>query len=175
MIDAENYALEEEQKQIQWENRFAKREEADYTRLNELLEQQDYGEILRLYTEEDYGGFYSGRNAFVSMNLAVKILRQEKDLENHVLWDVKSITELDEKLRKMRFLIWRVEYFGCEEVEKELLAYVMEYRPSDWMLKYLISATSLQEKKVMLGFAGLFLKWNMPAYAESFVSYLEKR
>lgn len=175
MIDAETYALEEEQKQLQWETRFSKREKEDYERINQLLEQQDYEEILRLYTEEGYDEFYSGRNAFVSLNLAVKIYLREKDLENHIFWDVKAIADLDEKLQKLRFIIWRAEYFGCEEVEEKLLAYMGEYRPSDWMLKYLISATSLQEKRVMLGFAGLFLKWNLPAYAESFVSYLEKR
>ena len=123
MIDAETYALGEEQKQLQWENYFANREDVDYAKLNLLLEEQDYLEILRLYIEEDYGGFYSGRNAFVSMNLAIKILQQEKNFENHILWNVKSMEELDAKLRKLRFLIWRAEYFGCEEIEEELLAY----------------------------------------------------
>lgn len=175
MSKEEEYALAEEQKQLAWEAKFTIREKRDYQLLNQLLAQQDYAGILQLYKVKRYGEFYSGRNAFVSMNLAMKIYEHDMSAENHIFWDVKSIDLLETKLQKLKFLIWRAEYFGCDEIEEQLLTYMIEHRPSDWMLKYLICATVQDEKMVMLGFAKLFLKWNMPEYAKNLVSYLEKK
>ena len=161
MNNDERYALAEAQKQIEWEAQFAGREKVDYERMNNLLSKREYCEIERIYDEEGFGIFYNGRNKFLGLNLAMKIYTREKTVENHIFWNVDSLETLDRKVQRLKFLIWRAEYYGYEEIREMLMHYMVEQRPTEWLLIY--------------GFAKLMLEWNLSSYAESLVSYLEKR
>lgn len=158
------------QEQSQWEATFRERKRTDLQRMNRLLEEQKYDEIVHLFIQEGYAAFYSTRNAFVNINLAVKIYIREEGLENHVFWNIKSMEQLQQKIQRLKFLIWRLEYVGDDETKELLLLYLTEHRPSNWLIKYLIITTALDKKTVILDFIKLFQKWNMTAYTINFLN-----
>ena len=87
--------------------------------------------------------------------------------EKHTILDMNSFGNpldreaLCERVREIRFLLWRIEFLGEENAKEQLLIYIVENRVSPYFLSRVVSTITGDKKKMLLQISELALEAGM--------------
>lgn len=160
-IQTEAYIVEEENRQKNWNMQYAGILKQAISMMNQSLRTRKSTHIQEL---QDFFGnteivrALSEVNEFAFMLVAMEIYELEKaaNICNHIFYWADSLESLIDVIRKVKFLLWEIEFLGSEESGKKLLAYLEDINISMPAFEYMMHI-SCYDKKSMVAFINKLL------------------
>lgn len=177
---SEEQGRAEAQKQALWWEVYGAKLPEVCRKLDEILksETQDKLERLEQFLEkENLIKNYASTEEIAAVTVAVLLCGKERESGNGVTFlnDVKCVAELEEKLQRLRFYIFRLEFLEDEEIEGELIQLIKNGTVSlNVMTNYTMSA-AIQPMRVLLRISKIFFKAQMQKEAVYYMMYVQAK
>lgn len=127
----EKYGKLEAQKEDAWQKNYGKKLPELCKELDEILAGQEENSLSKLENfleREEIKNNYSAVEEIAVVNIAVQVWKQElqcRENEN-ILNGITSVRQLEARLQKIRFMIYRMEFLSSKEVEDAFIQCMQE-------------------------------------------------
>jgi len=131
------------------ENWICVQDKASVYKLRELFEDEEFVKTYVPYFE-----------AFHFAYIVVQIINGElrKGSEARFIRNGRNLADLENLIRKLRFVLWRMEFLDATAAGRELCKLCLEYDISATALHQVIRMNAISPKKVYLTVMGAFLE-----------------
>jgi uncharacterized protein YhfF len=143
--ETEDYARQKAIVYANWQKQYGSQEKKLLQQIDNLLKKGDktsHEELLAIFSEKEKLEQYRyASNPLIEMSVFTEIYKMEAAAgEVHTIFDMKkageslSLSELIERVRELRFLMWRMEFAGEEDAGEKILNYIKENQVSPFFL-----------------------------------------
>lgn len=120
--DTEQFALEEEKREIEWQKKYAREFPEIIRQMNQLLKQNDregYIELYNICHEGEIFNDYMYTDIMADMHIITSIYKKEEEagIKNHILKKGNTIDDLRRYFQKIKFMIYKFDFDVCDENE----------------------------------------------------------
>jgi uncharacterized protein YhfF len=143
--ETEAYARQREEIYSKWQKQYGSQEQKLLQQMDELLKRGDktsHEELLAIFSKKEIIEPYKvSSNPLIELSTVMEIYKLEAEAgEAHTILDMKkagkplSREELEERVRELRFLMWRMEFAKEEDAGEKILRYIKENQVSPFFL-----------------------------------------
>ena len=170
--DTEQFALEEEKREIEWQKKYAREFPEIIRQMNQLLKQNDregYIELYNICHEGEIFNDYMYTDIMADMHIITSIYKKEEEagIKNHILKKGNTIDDLRRYFQKIKFMIYKFDCDVCDE--NEWLVFYKKFHISTIMLEAILEIVAMRPIQVALKLEQIFKQKNM--YAEQLCIY----
>ncbi len=165
----EQWALEEEKREQEWQEAYGGKAGHYVQEINELLAQgtrESRCKIKGMFLEPSFFQHYKQVDIFAVMYVVISIyeLEDAAGLTQTILEQSDTMEGLQDYIFRFRMLIYRMDFEIGAEVEKEFLGFIREHRMSPIQLGVMITTSAMRPLPLALKLEKLFEKYEMTQY-----------
>ena len=175
----EQWALEEEQREREWQETYG-RKAGDYIRkLDQLLAKgtrESRMEIKSMFLDPDFFQPYKQVDIFAVMYVVMSIFELEdaEGIEQTILEQAHTVEGLQDYIFQFKMLMYRLD-FGIEiDVEQQFLWYLKEHKVSPVQLGVMITTTAMRPLMLTLKLEKIFEKSGLSQYLFFILNFIQE-
>ena len=169
----EMFAVEEEQRENNWQEQYGARMEEVVHKMNTLLQigtEQSRMELHNWFLDKTFFEHYKQTDIVSTMYVVMQIYEKEvgKNYVPTILDGRDTVQILMDYLQRLKFILYRVDFSIDQVSDQELLSFIKKNHTSPVILETMITTVAMRPMNLMLKLEKIFEKDNM--YRELFWS-----
>ena len=177
----EQYAIEEEMREMEWQEQYISKLPELVAKINYLLgigTEESIGEIESIFFPEN-GSFepYKKTDVMAQMYVVMNIYQREKEagITEHILAKGRTIEELQEYLQEIKFMLYRLDFEVDEQTESELVEFLKENKTTTIALELILVTNTIRLMNVVLKLENVFQRNGMLKEYYFILDFIDKR
>lgn len=175
----EKWALEEEKREQEWQDTHSARIEDYICKINELLAEgtrESRRQIMAIFRDADFSENYRQIDTFAEMYVMMCIYESELQagFSKTILEQADTIEGLREYLFQLKMILYRLDFGIGYEADKELLAFLRNYRASPVQLGILLVTSVMRPLATSLKLEKLFEKNGLDDFLFYILNFMDE-